>query len=478
MPLHRLARTLGKLLSADAPHQPLHRKLELLVLEDRSLLSVASSGVLTGFAFVDANGDGVRQAQERALPGVQVVLSGRSTSGEVLSGTAVTGANGGYQFSRIAPGTYTLTATAKNFGGNAGSTAAGGVTVVTTPTFTGAQQKFANLAFRGLVTPAVSLRSFLASTPADDPTVFSPAGGGAPTSGSLTNRAPTVGTAIATVNVTRATPTTTIDLAGNFRDADTTNTLIRFTTSEGAINAELYDSAKPITVQNFLNYIYTNRYDNTVFHRHVANFVLQGGGFKYNSSPAGLSAVTGDPQIRNEPGFSNRVNTLAMAKLPNQPNSATDQWFVNLSNNGSTLDGQNGGFTVFGGLVAAADRATVNRLVAYPVRDMTSAAKPENSAFDTIPLKDYTGTPATFSGDTVPANFAMVTDVAVVQRSEVLTYSVVSNTNSTLLTASIVSNRLTLTYNGTTIGDTTITVRATDRFGLSVDTSFRVRRTA
>ena len=94
---------------------------------------------------------------------------------------------------------------------------------------------------------------------------------------------------------------------------------------------------------NFLRYINEERYNGTIIHRSLPGFVVQGGGFTVptanDQSPTPVPTFT---SVVNEPGNSNVRGTLAMAKLPNNPNSATNQWFVNVGNNSANLDGQNG----------------------------------------------------------------------------------------------------------------------------------------
>jgi cyclophilin family peptidyl-prolyl cis-trans isomerase len=119
--------------------------------------------------------------------------------------------------------------------------------------------------------------------------------------------------------------------------------LVRFTTNVGAFDVELYPEVTPITVENFLSYAGFDDYDGTIIHRSVPNFVIQGGGYL----PSGQHIPT-DPPIQNEFNIPNHVNTIAMAKLGGNPHSATSEWYVNLRDNSSNLDNQNGGFTVFG----------------------------------------------------------------------------------------------------------------------------------
>jgi len=104
------------------------------------------------------------------------------------------------------------------------------------------------------------------------------------------------------------------------------------------------------TVKNFLKYAKKGLYDNSIFHRSVPGFVLQGGGFTAPDRSAeeggSIDPINSFKAIKNEPGNLNSRGTLAMAKLGGDPNSATSQWFFNLEEN-VPLDTQNGGFTVF-----------------------------------------------------------------------------------------------------------------------------------
>ena len=92
--------------------------------------------------------------------------------------------------------------------------------------------------------------------------------------------------------------------------------------------------------------------NNTLIHRLVPDFVIQGGGYQLPSISSNQQGgypqrVTSKGEIVNEPGNSNLMGTIAMAKVSGRPDSATSEWFVNLSDN-EYLDFQNEGFTVFG----------------------------------------------------------------------------------------------------------------------------------
>lgn len=126
-----------------------------------------------------------------------------------------------------------------------------------------------------------------------------------------------------------------------------TGTIVRISTSLGDYSIELLDDVTPVTVQNFLNYVNRGNYDGTYIHRAVDNFVVQGGGYRFQLFEGPVD-VPMSPPIQNEFNVSNTRGTVAMAKVDGDPNSATNQWFVNLVDNSSSLDTNNGGFTVFG----------------------------------------------------------------------------------------------------------------------------------
>src|SRR5258708_2759148 len=137
-------------------------------------------------------------------------------------------------------------------------------------------------------------------------------------------------------------------------------TLAQFRTTVGDMDVELFDQDKPITVQNFLRYVRGGRYQNMFFHRCLPGFIVQGGG-EAVADPTSLDpfaqyiGVQEFAPITNEfnvgPQISNTYGTIAMAKIPGNPNSATSGFFFNLADNGANLDSQNGGFTVFGRVV-------------------------------------------------------------------------------------------------------------------------------
>ena len=128
-------------------------------------------------------------------------------------------------------------------------------------------------------------------------------------------------------------------------------------------------SGAPLTVANFERYVKENKYTDVLLHRLVAGFVLQGGGFQWPDNQASPSTIESFPAVANEFSSerSNKRGTIAMAKVGNDPDSATNQWFFNLADNSSNLDNQNGGFTVFGETKTETDLLFVDILASSPV---------------------------------------------------------------------------------------------------------------
>jgi peptidyl-prolyl cis-trans isomerase A (cyclophilin A) len=169
-------------------------------------------------------------------------------------------------------------------------------------------------------------------------------------------------------------------------------TIVKFETSLGDIEVNLFDEYTPETVANFLTYVESGAYDNTFIHRSVQGFVVQGGGFAYDPNYTKLYEVAYTqhiaqlPPVVNEPVLSNQRGTIAMAKLGNDPNSATSEWFFNVRDNHANLDNQNGGFTAFGQVteegMAVVDKINKLRVINLNVDRI--------NAFASVPLRNYT----------------------------------------------------------------------------------------
>lgn len=127
-------------------------------------------------------------------------------------------------------------------------------------------------------------------------------------------------------------------------------TIVEFQTSQGSFQVNLFDQSTPQTVSNFLTYVDTAHYTDSVVHRAVSDFIVQGGGYAFEGAWP-LTALTPNDAVANEAVYSNVRGTIAMAKKGGDINSATNQWFFNLNDNSDNLDRQNGGFTVFGQVI-------------------------------------------------------------------------------------------------------------------------------
>ena len=171
-------------------------------------------------------------------------------------------------------------------------------------------------------------------------------------------------------------------------------TTVRVLTTLGNFSIELFDDVTPVTVANFLNYVNSGRFNGTLIHRSVSNFIIQGGWLSYNAATNQLDPITLDVAIQNEFSVSNTRGTVAMAKVEGDPNSATSQWFVNLADNSANLDDQNGGFTAFGRVIgdgmtvvdniAAQPTFTIAGITNFPLLNYSSDAMIVKSNFVSI----------------------------------------------------------------------------------------------
>jgi cyclophilin family peptidyl-prolyl cis-trans isomerase len=151
--------------------------------------------------------------------------------------------------------------------------------------------------------------------------------------------------------------------------------MVRFETSLGSFTLELDAAKAPITVENFLSYVDEGFFDGLIFHRVIPGFMIQGGGFAPD-----MSQKKNRAPIRNEAtnGLKNARGTIAMART-NEINSATAQFFINLSDN-AFLDNAPGnyGYAVFGKVVEGLD--TIDRIA----KERTGRRK----GHDDVPVND------------------------------------------------------------------------------------------
>ena len=135
------------------------------------------------------------------------------------------------------------------------------------------------------------------------------------------------------------------------------NPKVLLETSQGNVTLELNQEKAPLTVKNFISYVEKKFYDNTVFHRVIDDFMIQGGGFSNEDPPAQKKP---ESPIKNEgkkSGLSNIRGSIAMART-NDPDSATSQFFINVVDNSKGLDPGGyspEGYAVFGKVIKGMD---------------------------------------------------------------------------------------------------------------------------
>ena len=140
--------------------------------------------------------------------------------------------------------------------------------------------------------------------------------------------------------------------------------MVKLHTNHGVITLELFADKAPETVENFKQYVRDGHYDNTIFHRVISNFMVQGGGFE-----PGMKQKDTRAPIKNEAnnGVANAVGTVAMARTM-EPHSASAQFFINVADNDflnhSAPTVQGWGYAVFGKVVEGMD--VVNKIKAVP----------------------------------------------------------------------------------------------------------------
>lgn len=192
-------------------------------------------------------------------------------------------------------------------------------------------------------------------------------------------------------------------------------TRVQFQTVMGDFEVNLFDHDPAVrdTVNNFLRYVRTTEgygnYANTIVHRSVPDFVIQGGGFAYNGSVP-PEAIDVGPRILNQPIYSNVRGTISMAKLGSSVDSATSQWFINLEDNSTRLDSKkNGSFAAFG-QVEGNGMTIVDAIAAVSRFNM-------GTPFNTIPLRNYTTTDAANNVPVDEDNFVTITNVVILDEN-------------------------------------------------------------
>jgi peptidyl-prolyl cis-trans isomerase A (cyclophilin A) len=198
----------------------------------------------------------------------------------------------------------------------------------------------------------------------------------------ITQSVPELAVLNCTVSATGVQPIRIIDANGETLYTSTLTVpepRVALVTSAGTVYLELNPTAAPVTVNNFLAYVSSGYYRNTLFHRVIAGFVAQAGGYT-----TGLVKKTGQRsaiELESNKGLLNTRSSLAMART-NVPNSATSEFFINLVDNPSLnyQSDSNPGYAVFGKVVQGMDvvdaiatstTGTVNGFSDVPLTEVT-----------------------------------------------------------------------------------------------------------
>ena len=299
----------------------------------------------------------------------------------------------------------------------------------------------------------------------------------APLAAPAQSTVPTLTQALPAQNLSSAGVPVTIDLTNYFSVPGVTGQIAQFDTALGKFNVELLASAAPLTVANFLTYVGSGAYSNTIIHRsaslnldNISNWIVQGGGYAISGSPIAANAP-----IPLEYNLPNTAGTIAMART-NVLNSATNQWFFNVNDNTSVLGPSNGGgYAVFGRALGSG-LTVVSAIAALPTYDATGGNP--LSPFSNLPLQNV----LTGQTNILPANLITINSVTVVPiyptdntAPAVLNFAVANN-NSSVVSPSLLGSMLTLTPIGA--GTATLSVLATDTNGNAASTTMTVTVTA
>jgi cyclophilin family peptidyl-prolyl cis-trans isomerase len=486
--MRRLIRNLWNHLAANSSQSPNRGKgtypwrarLTVELLEDRltpSTLPAVVSGA-------------VHLASGTGFSGASVTLSGITDTGTPVNASVLTQSDGSYAFTQVQPGRYNLST-------NAGVEFQNGQTSFNFNVDAAGQVSTGNfnVVVPGLAPQFISLRFYLSSSV---PSQLPPPGLGSAPSFNLDSLTP-----LLAQSLSLSQGPATLNLSANFFDPKTTDTIVEFQTPQGNIDVELFDSDAPQTVTNFLAYIESGDFQDTLFNRE-SNLsqiseqnpiptpfqVLQGGGFDITSDSATTPPTFADMHAfqgltPETTGHANTVGTLAMAEATvGGQQIITNQFFFNLTDNSTAL-GPPQNFPVFGQVVSNSALSTYAGK--FTPQDEVAA----NSAFFALPLNN--GTDGAGNGYTPPAgdtaltgatsaNLAQITNIKVITPSAGhLTYSNAISSNPSVVAVQLGANTAASTLSASQLqltpvsqGTATVSVQVTDATGDTVIKSFTV----
>ena len=286
---------------------------------------------------------------------------------------------------------------------------------------------------------------------------------------------PVVVNPIADVTVAKNSAPTKLNFKNTFGLKGVTGTLVEMTTNLGDIDVELFDTVAPKTASNFLDYVDAGSYKDAIFHRSTTVAtdglaIIQAG--ETTLVGDSYSVITTFGNVDNEYSLPNTPGTIAMAKEANSPDSASDQFYFNISDNSKTLGKSNdGGFTVFGHAIEGTFQ-TVEAIGALKTYNLETVKYDWSS----IPLYSYDP-----SKSAAPDNLVVASSIAALPLVSkgagypgAIKVQVKSNTNPGLVDAVLQGHRLILIYVPNKTGTAEITLQAKDRQKTKVTQTFKV----
>lgn len=275
----------------------------------------------------------------------------------------------------------------------------------------------------------------------------------------------TVIKALPSIYVPANSSATSVNLDNYFEDNEVPGKFVLMQTNEGEIPIALSSTAQiATTVNNFVNYVESGTYNDTIFHRVITDAqggigIVQGGGYTTSLSPI----VATNAAIPLQYDLPNAQYTIAMARTSVQ-NSATTGWFFNAIDNTQALGSSNGGgYAVFGNALYNVGAATINAIYGLQQVSVTTTDGQTQTNFPVN--SNYT------SGTPTSSDYVDVESAAVVSP---LTFGASTNNNQIVTPSIASSGALTLNYTGQT-GTATIDVSAQDYGGTVVTGSFNVQ---
>ncbi len=246
-----------------------------------------------------------------------------------------------------------------------------------------------------------------------------------------------------------------INLRDYFGLPGVTGPLVQFDTTFGRFNVELLSSAAPVSVTNFQSYVNSGVYTNSIVHRSVPGFVIQGGGFQAVTS---LDAIPTNAPIVLEYNLPNVRGTLSMARTA-ELNSATSQWFINTVDNTTNLGPANGGGYAVFARVLGTGMTVVDVIAALPRYSLGSG-----TPFTELPLHDVQNNQLNLENLVVVNQVQAIGVYPDVEGHAAVLAFALANSAPAVVTASVSGSELRLTP-GSLPGVASITVTVTDTNG-------------